>query len=78
MTKREAKKFVDSLSETSGPGYILNLTRVQLENLVYDLTEIELEQFTGSNAKRLLSLLTIHPDEVTQPLVDELIKLKEN
>ena len=74
MTPRQAKQFVNSISPS--PGFILNLTRVELEDIVFNQTNTELEQFTGSNAKRLLNLLTIHPDEETQPLVDELNKLK--
>ena len=65
MSEREIRKFIEQVSPS--PGYILNLTKTELSDLVYDLTGLELEQYEqngSSNAKRLASLLS-KVDELT-------------
>ena len=75
MTPRQAKKVVASF--TTAPGFILTLTRSELEDLVFDTIEVELESFTGSNANRLQQLLEQTPDELTAPIITQLQKIKD-
>ena len=65
MSEREIRKFIEQVSPS--PGYILNLTKTELSDLIYDLTGLELEQYEqngSSNAKRLTNLLS-KVDELT-------------
>ena len=77
MSEREIRKFIEQVSPS--PGYILNLTKTQLSDLVYDLTGLELEQYEqngSSNAKRLANLLS-KVDELTSAKIQaELLKFK--
>ena len=77
MSEREIRKFIEQVSPS--PGYILNLTKTELSDLVYDLTGLELEQYEqngSSNAKRLANLLS-NVDELTSAKIQaELLKLK--
>ena len=77
MTEREIRKFIEQVSPS--PGYILNLTKTELSDLIYDLTGLELEQYEqngSSNAKRLATLLS-KVDELTSAKIQaELLKLK--
>lgn len=65
MTEREIRKFIEQVSPS--PGYILDFTKTELSDLIYDLTGLELEQYEqngSSNAKRLAHLLS-KVDELT-------------
>ena len=77
MTEREIRKFIEQVSPS--PGYILNLTKTELSDLIYNLTGLELEQYEqngSSNAKRLAPLLS-KVDELTSAKIQaELLKLK--
>ena len=77
MTEREIRKFIEQVSPS--PGYILNLSKTELSDLIYDLTGLELEQYEqngSSNAKRLATLLS-NVDELTSAKIQaELLKLK--
>ena len=59
MTEREIRSFINQVSPS--PGYVLNLTKVELSDLIFDLTGMELEQYEqngSSNAKRLATFLS--------------------
>ena len=77
MSEREIRKFIEQVSPS--PGYILNLTKTELSDLIYDLTGLELEQYEqngSSNAKRLANLLS-KVDELTSAKIQaELLRLK--
>jgi len=77
MTEREIRKFIEQVSPS--PGYILNLTKPQLSDLIYDLTELELEQYEqngSSNTKRLSTFLS-KVDELTAiKVTSNLLNLK--
>lgn len=78
MTKREIRNFISEVSPS--PGYILELTKVQLADIVYDLTNKELEDYEqngASNAKRLATFLELVDPETAQKVATELRKLKE-
>lgn len=76
MTEREIRNFINQISPL--PGYILNLTKVELSDLIFDLTGMELEQYEqngSSNAKRLATFLstlknTSLIDKVTTALLE--------
>lgn len=68
MTEREIRNFINQVSPS--PGYILNLTKVELSDLIHDLTGMELEQYEqngSSNAKRLATFLS----KIDKSLVDK-------
>jgi hypothetical protein len=68
MTEREIRSFINQVSPS--PGYILNLTKVELSDLIFDLTGMELEQYEqngSSNAKRLATFLS----KLDKPLADK-------
>lgn len=68
MTEREIRNFINQVSPS--PGYILNLTKVELSDLIFDLTGMELEQYEqngSSNAKRLATFLS----KIDKSLVDK-------
>jgi hypothetical protein len=69
MTKKEIRTILTEFQGKS-PGYILNLSRRQFEELVEDTLDIEISEQTESNANRFKSLLTAHSaDEVEDLLV---------
>ena len=76
MTKREVRVFMNQISPN--PGYVLNLTKAELSDLVYDTTNLELEEYQGpSSGKYLADLLAKEPEATTKPLVNALLNLKE-
>lgn len=78
MTEREIRKFIEQVSPS--PGYILDLTKPQLSDLIYDLTGMELEQYEqngSSNAKRLATFLSKADSQMSLKVTAELLKLKE-
>lgn len=78
MTEREIRKFIEQVSPS--PGYILDLTKPQLSDLIYDLTGMELEQYEqngSSNAKRLATFLSKVDSQMSLKVTAELLKLKE-
>ena len=78
MTTREIKKLYTEISPQ--PGFILDLTKAQLSDLVYDTTGLELEDYNSlgkSSGKLLYSLLLESTDEITAPLVAALKNQQE-
>jgi hypothetical protein len=60
MTKREIKHFINEISPS--PGYILNFTKQELADFIYEHTKLELEDYEqkgNSNAKRLATMLEL-------------------
>lgn len=69
MTKKEIRTILTEFQGKS-PGYILNLSRRQFEELVEDTLDIDISEQTESNANRFKALLTAHSaDEVEDLLV---------
>ena len=77
MSEREIRKFIEQVSPS--PGYILNLTKTELSDLVYDLTGLELEQYEqngSSNAKRLATLLSKVDELTSAKITTHLLDIK--
>ena len=77
MTEREIRKFIEQVSPS--PGYVLNLTKTELSDLVYDLTGLELEQYEqngSSNAKRLATLLSKVDELTSAKITTHLLNIK--
>lgn len=77
MTEREIRKFIEQVSPS--PGYILNLSKTELSDLIYDLTGLELEQYEqngSSNAKRLAHLLSKVDELTSTKITTHLLNLK--
>ena len=77
MTEREIRKFIEQVSPS--PGFILNLTKSELSDLIYDLTGLELEQYEqngSSNAKRLAHLLSKADELTSAKITTHLLNLK--
>ena len=66
LTHKQIKAYMAEFS--SSPGYVLNLTRAEFEDLVDDLN-IDMSQLTGSNGKRLKHLLQTCTDEQVESLI---------
>ena len=68
MNNKDIRKLLAEFSFK--PGYILNLSRRQFEELVEDTLDIDISEQTDSNANRFKALLTAHSaDEVEDLLV---------
>ncbi len=68
MNNKDIRKLMAEFSYK--PGYILNLSRKQFEELVEDTLDIDISEQTESNANRFKALLTAHSaDEVEDLLV---------
>lgn len=68
MNNKDIRKLLAEFSFK--PGYILNLSRRQFEELVEDTLDIDISEQTESNANRFKALLTAHSaDEVEDLLV---------
>lgn len=79
MTEREIRKFIEQVSPS--PGFILNVTKTELSDLIYDLTGLELEQYEqngSSNAKRLATLLSKVDELTSAKITTHLLRLKED
>jgi len=77
MTKREIRTFINEVSPS--PGYILDLSKIELADIVYDLTNKELEDYEHngtSNAKRLSTFLEEATESEVELIKAELITLK--
>jgi len=72
MTRQQIRGLFKTISPS--PGYILNLSRNELEDLVADKTPYELSD-TGSNGKRLEALLRAHDEDELQELLTALLAL---
>lgn len=78
MTEREIRKFIEQVSPS--PGYILNFTKTELSDFIYDLTGMELEQYEqngSSNAKRLATFLSLIDKVTSHTVTTSLLSLKQ-
>lgn len=78
MTEREIRNFINQVSPS--PGYILNLTKVELSDLIFDLTGMELEQYEqngSSNAKRLATFLSNLDKSLANKVTTALLERKD-
>lgn len=67
------KQIRDLMKEFSpSPGYILNLTRTQFEELVEDTIDIDISEQPESNGKRFKQLLKSCTDEQVTKLITAL------
>ena len=68
MNNKDIRKLLAEFSFK--PGYILNLSRRQFEELVEGTLDIDISEQTESNANRFKALLTAHSaDEVEDLLI---------
>lgn len=71
MTKKEIRTILTEFQGKS-PGYILNLSRRQFEELVEDTLDIDISEQTESNANRFKQLLTAHSADGVEDLLTAL------
>ena len=71
MTKKEIRTILTEFQGKS-PGYILNLSRKQFEELVEDTLDIDISEQTESNANRFKQLLTAHSADEVEDLLTAL------
>ena len=74
MTKKEIRTILTEFQGKS-PGYILNLSRRQFEELVEDTLDIDISEQTESNANRFKQLLTAHSADEVEDLLTALRNL---
>ena len=70
LTNRQIKAFLEEFSPS--PGYILNLTRAEFEELVDETIDVDIEDMPTSNGKRFKYLLKTCTDEQVEQLVTAL------
>ena len=71
MNKKEIRTILTEFQGKS-PGYILNLSRRQFEELVEDTLDIDISEQTESNANRFKQLLTAHSADEVEDLLTAL------
>lgn len=67
MTNKQIRELFTELSPQ--PGYVLNLSRKQLEEIVEDVLDIDISEQPESNANRLKTLLKSLSDEQCNQLI---------
>lgn len=70
MNNKDIRKLLAEFSHK--PGYILNLSRRQFEELVEDTLDIDISEQTESNANRFKALLTAHSADEVEDLLTAL------
>lgn len=70
MNNKDIRKLLAEFSPK--PGYILNLSRRQFEELVEDTLDIDISEQTESNANRFKQLLTAHSADEVEDLLTAL------
>ena len=73
MNNKDIRKLMAEFS--TKPGYILNLSRRQFEELVEDTLDIDISEQTESNANRFKKLLTAHSADEVEDLLTALRNL---
>ena len=71
LTHKQIKAYMVEFSPN--PGYVLNLTRAEFEDLVDSAIDVDISDVRESNAKRLKHLLQTCTDEQVESLVAALI-----
>ena len=70
MSSLTNKQIRELMSEFSpNPGFVLNLTRTQFEELVEDVLDIDISEQPESNANRLKTLLKLLSDDQCNQLI---------
>lgn len=67
LTNKQIRELIKEFSPQ--PGYVLNLSRKQFEELVEDTVDIDISESTESNGNRLKHLLKTLSDEQVNQLV---------
>ena len=67
MNNKQIRELFVGLSPK--PGYVLNLTRKQFEEIVEDVLDIDISEQPESNANRLKTLLKSLPDDQCNELI---------
>lgn len=70
MNNKDIRKLLAEFSFK--PGYILNLSRRQFEELVEDTLDIDISEQTESNANRFKQLLTAYSADEVEDLLTAL------
>lgn len=74
LTNKQIRELLLEFSPKSD-GYVLKLTRAQFEELVEEVTDIDISENEESNGKRLKSLLKSCTDEQVSALLTALRSL---
>lgn len=74
LTSKQIKSYLAEFE--SSPGYVLNLTRADFEDLVDSTIDIDVSDIPESNGKRLKHLLKTCTDEQVSKLIHTLRKSK--
>lgn len=67
LTNKQIRELINEFSPS--PGYVLQLSRAQFEELVEDTIDMDISEQPESNGKRLKSLLKSITDEQVTELV---------
>lgn len=67
LTHKQIKSYMAEFSPN--PGYVLNLTRAEFEELVDEIIDVDILHMSESNGKRLKHLLQTYTDEQVEALV---------
>ena len=67
LTNKQIRELMSEFSPN--PGFVLNLTRTQFEDLVEDTIDLDISQQSESNGNRLKSLLKSCTDEQVDSLI---------
>ena len=70
INHKQIKAYLKEFSPS--PGYILNLTRAEFEDLVNEAIDIDIEDMPESNGKRFKHLLKTCTDEQVNKLITAL------
>jgi hypothetical protein len=70
LTNKQIREILTEFSPS--PGYVLNLSRAQFEELVEDAIDVDISEQTESNGKRLKALLKSCTDEQVEVLITAL------
>ena len=73
LTNKQIRELMEEFSPS--PGYVLNLTRAQFEELVEDALDIDVSENPESNGRRLKALLKSCTDEQVDALLTALRSL---
>lgn len=67
LTSKQIKSYMAEFSPN--PGYVLNLTRAEFEELVDETIDVDISHMSESNGKRLKYLLQTCTDEQVEALI---------
>jgi hypothetical protein len=76
MIPRQARKLVAQVEPS--PGYVLDYSRNELADIIDDKFNHDLDQFPGSNSKRLTALFETLPDDEALAIISYLKETNDN